>query len=558
MGEKTTTARTWLKCDGQDFRKLIFAGLTWLDRHRDHVNALNVFPVPDGDTGTNMLLTMRSAYKRIEDDTEELHIGRMAEKVRRGAMMGARGNSGVILSQIWRGFAESVKEKEEIDAQDFVDAFQNSADVAYNGVITPVEGTILTVSRSIANAASDAAYHTADLRYMLTQIVEHSQQALAKTPDQLPVLKQAGVVDSGGQGLVYIFEGMLRRAHGERFEDGEDRLSFRRETTSAQALARPEDGNIENPYDVQFILLGNNLDVERIRGTIDSMGDSTLVVGDSETIKVHVHVKDPGQPLSYGASLGAITDVVVENMQEQMEEIIAGGMKPSANGIQPPTIEPGQIGVVAVAPGKGLRDAFMSMGVCVLINGGQTNNPSTEEIFAAIQDVPSDKVIVLPNNKNILLAAEAARDLSTKNVVVLPTRTVPQGMCAMVGYDRAGELDDVVAAMEESAEDVATAEITTAVRDVTLDGVDVAAGQLISIVDGKLCASGADLTDLLHTTLDNLEMDDCEIVTLYYGADVSAHQAQTIADQIEALYPDVEVELVSGGQPHYHYILGAE
>lgn len=551
--------RKWLQCNGQQLRKLAHASLLWLEENRAHVNALNVFPVPDGDTGTNMLLTMRSAYGRIQD-SEEMHVGKVAEKLAHGALMGARGNSGVILSQIWRGLAKGLKGHETFDAATLAHALKEAANTAYGGVMRPVEGTILTVIREGAEEAEDAAEKSRDLRFMLERVLERCQQTLERTPEMLAVLKQAGVVDSGGQGLVYILEGMLRYVHGQMQDVPQVAEVKTAVPAPAQAHAIPEGGVLENPYDVQFILMGEKLNVNEVRARIDAMGDSTVVVGDESTIKVHIHVKDPGEPISYGISLGKITDVVVENMQLQMEEIVGNGAgpTPAVPEAPPVEVEPGQIGVVAVAAGDGLANIFRSLGVAVVVNGGQTNNPSIEEIFQAIQDVPTDKVIILPNNKNIILAAEGARDLSPKNVAVVPTRTAPQGISAMLALDPDGELQETAAAMTESSQFVVTGEITRATRTVSLDGVDVQEGSLIGLVNGRLCASGDDVAAVLAGMLAQMELDEREIVTIYTGADVSTAEADSVVAQIESAYPDIEVELLYGGQPHYFFILGAE
>jgi hypothetical protein len=374
-------------------------------------------------------------------------------------------------------------------------------------------------------------------------------------------LKQAGVVDSGGQGLVCILQGMLRYTSGQMAGVAEEVAKAQAAAAlhiPAQALAMPESGELENPYDVQFILMGQNMDVTAVRDRIDAMGDSTVVVGDETTIKVHIHVKDPGEPISYGISLGEITDVVVENMQMQMEEIVHAPAAPAAPEIAPAMVEPGQIGVVAVAAGDGLANIFMSLGAAFIVSGGQTNNPSTEEIFQAIQDVPTDKVIILPNNKNIILAAEAARDLSPKHVAVVPSRTAPQGFSAMMALNPDGDLDQTAVAMQEALGFVATGEITRATRSVELDGVAVEEGEIIGLVNGRLCASGTELTDTLTRMLAEMDMDERELVSLYYGQDVTEVEATAVAEQIETLYPDAEVELLPGGQPHYFYILGAE
>ena len=549
--------KKWLTCNGRQLRKLTQAGLFWLEKNCQHVNALNVFPVPDGDTGTNMLLTMRSAYNRIQNSDEE-HAGKVAQELSQGALMGARGNSGVILSQIWRGLAKGLKNKDAFTAADLAVAFQEASETAYKGVMRPVEGTILTVIREGAEEAQDAAQKSRDLRFMVERILERCQQSLARTPDLLPILKQAGVVDSGGQGLVYIFEGMLRYVYGE-LHDMESGAAAVSAGVSAQALAAPEDGDLENPYDVQFILMGDNLDVLKVRADIDAMGDSTVVVGDEKIIKVHIHVKDPGEPISYGIRHGHITDVVVENMQIQMEEMIqAGATAPEPVEEAGPTIEPGQIGVIAVTAGTGLGRVFRSLGAAYIVNGGQTNNPSTEEIFQAIQDTPTNKIVILPNNKNIILTAEAARDLSPKDVSVVATRTAPQGISAMLALDLNGELAEVVAGMQEMSEQVVSGEITRATRSVTLDGVEVEEGQFIGLVNGRLTTAAADLDELLPQLLEQMEVGEREILSLYYGQDVTQAEAEAFSGQIEELYPDLEIEMLAGNQPHYYYILGAE
>ena len=551
------TAGKWLRCTGPQLRKMTRAGLVWLEQNRDHVNALNVFPVPDGDTGTNMLLTMRSAYARVES-SEETHVGRVAAQVAQGALMGARGNSGVILSQIWRGLAAALAGKETFSTTDLAAAFQSAADTAYKGVMRPVEGTILTVIREGAAEAADAARKSEDLRFMLERVLERCQQALERTPDQLPILRQAGVVDSGGQGLVYIMEGMLRYAQGKLELSGPTTVAAPAPPAAplpAQARAVPEGGALEFPYDVQFILTGRNLNVLEVRARIDAMGDSTVVVGDETTIKVHVHVSDPGRPLSYGISLGHISDVVVENMQEQMEEIVHAGPPPA-----PPmgNVEPDQVGVVVVASGAGLAGVFRSLGAAVVVDGGQTNNPSTEEIYQAIDSLPTDKVVVLPNNKNIILAAEAARDLSVKHVAVVPSRSAPQGIAALMALDPDKDVAANAEAMTRALGLVHTGEITRATRSVQLDGVEVQKGAIIGLADGRLCCSGPDERTVLDTLLGYLDAAACGIVTLYYGADVTMTQAAEAADHIRDRCPNVEVEVIEGGQPHYFYILGAE
>ncbi|MFK7800630.1 MAG: DAK2 domain-containing protein [Anaerolineae bacterium] len=564
-------------CDGQQFKAMVNAGFYNLEKNQKIVNELNVFPVPDGDTGTNMLLTMRSAWKAIQA-SDEKSIGEMTKMFSKGALMGARGNSGVILSQIWRGIGAGLAGKETMSAADFAHALHLAQETAYSGVMKPVEGTILTVIREGAEEAKDAAEKSEDVRFIMRRTLTRCKQALERTPDQLPILKQAGVVDSGGQGLVFILEGMYQFSLGQfsmdspassaadGFEESVAALTF-------QEMAIPEGGILENHYDVQFILLGENLDVLEIRNRIDAMGDSTVVVGDDTTVKVHIHVDDPGEPLTYGISLGEVTDVVVENMQMQMDDIIATGqVHENAEGVKigvaamakaaEPTevsVQPGQIAVVTVASGAGLVSVMKGMGAAVVVEGGQTNNPSTEELFAAIEGVPTNRVILMPNNKNIILAAEQARDLSEKNVVMIPTRTVPQGIGAMLALNPNGDLEAVAKAMAEQSAEVVTAQITIGTRTVEINEVSVNEGDFIGLVDGDLCASATDLNVVLRNVLLQVEdMDEKEIVTLFYGSDVTVDDAAEIAAKIENMYEDVEVEIQQGGQAHYHYILGIE
>lgn len=547
----------WLTCDGPQLSKMAKAGLETLEQNRQAVNDLNVFPVPDGDTGTNMVLTMRAAIKRIQEFDGE-HVGEAAHELSQGALMGARGNSGVILSQIWRGLARGLKDKESFNADDLAYALQESSDTAYKGVMRPVEGTILTVVREGAEEAADAVTKSKDLRFILARVVERSQQSLDRTPELLPVLKQAGVVDAGGQGLVHILEGMLGYVLGE-VQLSTEEAAFAE--VSPQALAAPADG-LENPYDVQYLLFGENLDVNSIRNSIDDMGDSTVVVGDESTIKVHVHVKDPGVPISYGIKMGKIADVVIENMQMQMEELVGPDQSEPATtvGRLIPLVEvqPGEIGIVAVAAGDGLAEIFTSLGVNGIVNGGQSNNPSTEEIYEAVEKLPTDKVIILPNNKNIILAAEAARDLSSKDVYVVPTKSVPQAISALLCLNRAADVESAAASMKEACSHVSSGEIAFATRSAQLHGVTVAEGEVIGVANGRLCASSSDVSDVLKCILDEMDMDHRELVSLYYGDEVTEDEAEELADEISSLYPDAEVEVLRGGQSIYQFILGAE
>lgn len=561
MTDVSKEPRNTLAADGQVLRTLVQAGSEWLDQHHALVNQLNVFPVPDGDTGTNMLMTMRNAIKEASAYSGN-HAGQVAAKIAHGAMMGSRGNSGTILSQIWQGFAHALRDHETFDAELLAHALREAADTAYRGVIKPVEGTILTVAREAAEAAEAAYPEHRDLPGLMDHVVEQAKESLARTPELLPILKKAGVVDSGGSGLVFIFEGMARSLRGERIEATAAAPVAVEDLATALA---PED-EMGYGYDVQFIIKGPELNVGVIRSAIDAMGWSTLVVGGEEAVKVHVHVHDPGIPLSYGISLGTISDIVVENMQEQYQEYLrerSGDPQsgPAEEDLPIPAFELGEddLGIVAVASGEGLARVFRQLGATELVMGGQTNNPSTQEILDAVQRVPTKKVILLPNNKNIILAAEQAARLATdQDVVIVPTRTMPQGISALLPYDPQGDLRTTAQAMEAAKDDVVTGEITTATRSVELNGVEVSEGQIIGLVDGVLSVAGDDLDNVIRGVLEQMRAAEHELVTFYYGNGVHRAEAEALVNELSDTYASLEFEIVYGGQPHYHYILSAE
>jgi DAK2 domain fusion protein YloV len=561
--------------DGQEFKRAILAGHAWLEEHRDAINALNVFPVPDGDTGTNMSLTMRAATKAIADATETaIHV--IAEKLSRGALMGARGNSGVILSQILRGLSTGLDKKEAVTAQDFAAALSIAAQMAYRAVITPVEGTILTVIRESATAAQESAAQGADMVKLLEDVVTAARAAVARTPDLLPTLKQAGVVDAGGQGLTAIFEGMCRYARGESTQ-----LSARDERTEAAEIHK---GRVsieeEYGYEVVFLLHGENLNLEEIRDTITRMGGvSTVVAGDTKLLKVHTHTPAPGQILDYGVSLGSLQDINIENLQEQSLRYAAEGARErgevaeGANGatataggrttvMAPPASvtrrEVGEVATVAVAAGDGWRMVFESLGVAAIVPGGQTMNPSTQELLAAVESVPSPKVILLPNNGNVVLSARQVVGLSGKEVCVVPSDSLPQGVGALLAYNFDAGFAANCQAMEEALGTIQTVEITRAVRTVQIDGVDVHEGDIIGLVNGKLVCAGQDQDAMVRRALERAGVAEREIVTLYYGAEVDEASAQALASHIQQWFPGREVEVVNGGQPYYAFVMSVE
>ena len=537
-----------LTTDGQGFKWLIQAALAWLQHHQTAINVLNVYPVPDGDTGTNMVLTMQSAWAEIKDSPEQ-NVGRVAHQMAHGALMGARGNSGVILSQIWRGLARSLDEKDVYRAQDLAAACREAAATAYKGVVKPVEGTILTVARAVADAATRAAEQNDDLVRVLEHMVFAAHEAVSLTPSLLPVLAEAGVVDAGGQGLYIILEGMLRYMRGEQIT--EDMHLIESVDLIATGL---EPGEAGYGYDVQFLVVASGLDVDAIRQRITEMGECPLVVGDAETVKVHVHVLDPGIPISYGASLGSLRDVVVEDMQAQYQDFIAESESAPAPSQQPSQ----EIGVVAVVPGDGLARVFQSLGVSAIVRGGQTMNPSTQDLLEAIGTLSTERVIGLPNNGNVILAAEQARALSEKPVAVVPSRSVPQGIAALLAVNYQADFEANVSAMIGAMEEVETGEITTATRSATINGLKIAEGQIIGLHDDELKVTGTTVEEVVQALLTEIDPGQREIITLYYGETVSEAEASELAGLLQETWPDQEVEVVAGGQPHYHYILSVE
>jgi fatty acid kinase len=539
--------------NGQSMKRLVEAGLIWLRTNQQTVNALNVFPVPDGDTGTNMVLTMQSAWNEIKD-LGHRSITDMSGAVSKGALMGARGNSGVILSQLWRGFSRGVHGKEVLDAATLVKAFSEARDTAYKGVVRPVEGTILTVARGVAEATEAALASTNDAITILEIAVKAADEAVQKTPDLLPVLKQAGVVDSGGKGLFFILEGMLRHVYGESLETPTMSVQPISSMQMQDAMEVVEEGQ---DYEVVVDFLpSNEFDLHKFYGRLEEMGTS-IQVGEGEGMyRMHIHVPldKRYEPIDYIMGIGTITKVAMENLLAQMDDI----QKSKASRIKFAAIEPGQIAVVVVSPGAGLSKIFASLGAAATVEGGQTKNPSTQDILNSFENLPTDKVIILPNNKNIIMAANQAKEVTAKQVVVVPSRTVPQGLAAMLSLNPDGELEAVAEKMTKALNDVVTGEITVAVRSVEIDGVKVDTGQVIALLDGKLVASAGSVEEGCLVLLDKANAEEHELITLFYGENLSHVDANRIADLIRQKYPSQEVEVQEGGQSHYQFIVSVE
>lgn len=547
-------AQTIRLVDGQALKELVLAGLTWLRTNQHIVNALNVFPVPDGDTGTNMVLTMQAAYDEIAESAEN-NFGKMAHAVAHGALMGARGNSGVILSQLWRGFARAVDSVPTLDVPTMVAAFAAARDTAYKGVVRPVEGTILTVAKDVA-AALEALQATANSPAALLELaVQAADQSVQRTPELLPVLKEAGVVDSGGKGLFFFLEGMLRHIQGQPLD-------------TALATVRPlADMMLENSLEAMepgqdFEVVvdfrpAEPLDLVEFYGNLEQMGTS-IQVGEGDGIyRMHIHVPTENlyKPIDYTRTLGVVTKVAIENLIDQIEN-----REQSCDETHPtlPPIEPGQIAVIAVSPGAGISRVFASLGVAGIVAGGQTMNPSTSEIIRAFENLPTDKVIILPNNKNIILTAQAAKDLTVKKVAVIPSRSIPQGLAALMRLIPDGDFDSVVEEMTAALDEVETGEITIATRSVEIDGVQVEEGQVIALHNGRLVASSATLEEACLALLKAAHADHYELITLFYGDTLTKREAMRIADIIRRNYPAQEIEVQEGCQPHYPLIIAIE
>lgn len=537
--------------DGQAMKRLIEAGFTWLRTNKETVNALNVFPVPDGDTGTNMVLTLQAAWNEIKDLGTH-NLGEMAAAVSKGALMGARGNSGVITSQILRGFSRGAHEKATLDKDTFVKALCEARDTAYKGVVRPVEGTILTVIKEVANAAEAGRASAVDAVEILEIAVKAADEAVKKTPDLLPVLKQAGVVDSGGKGLYFILEGMLRHVYGESLETPTMSVQPLSMMNLEGALEEVEEGQ---DYEVVVDFVPREeLNLQAFYSKLEEMGTS-IQVGEGEGMyRMHIHVPTDNRylPIDYIMGLGTVTKVAIENLLAQMDDIQKGSK------LQLAPVEPGNIAVVVVSPGAGLSRIFASLGVAAVVEGGQTMNPSTQDILNAFENLPTDRVVILPNNKNIILAANQAKEVTVKQVEVVPSRTVPQGLAAMLSFVSDGEVKDVAEKMTKAFANVKTGEITVATRTVEIDGVKVKEGQVIGLLDGKLAISADTVEHGVMLLLEKAAADQHEIITLFYGADMPHPEANRIGDLICEKYPNMEVEIQEGGQPHYQFLISIE
>ncbi len=538
-------------CNGPQFKQLAEAALLWLETNKELVNALNVFPIPDGDTGTNMSLTMQAAMREVSSVTDR-SAGRVAHALAHGALMGARGNSGVILSQIWRGFARAIDGNETIDAPLFASALREASTTAYRASVRPVEGTILTVIKDAALAAEDAATRHRELRTLLERIVSAAHTSVERTPELLPVLKQAGVVDSGGKGLTIILEGMLRYMRGlpldVAVETGYRPLKLDAVGAAMETIEPGQEWEVIVDFKPRSVV-----DLPSMYGRLENMGTAIQVGEGDGMFRVHIHLLKSRryEPLDLAEELGTITNVHMENLLAQVEGT-------EIEPLQLATVTAEQIGVVAVSPGDGLSRVLASLGAAAIVGGGQAQNPSTEDILRAVDDLPCERVIILPNNKNIILAANQVLALSSKQVRVVPSRSVPQGIAALLQLLPDGDLGQVSSAMEHAISQVHTGEVTVATRTVELNGVDIRDGQHIGLHNGQIVVSGDGLEDTLFALFEKMDAGSHEVLTLYRGNDVSEDDAAALAAKISERYPDLAIESHFGGQPHYPYILSLE
>jgi len=552
----------------QDFRAMVEIGEMRLSENAEFVNSLNVFPVPDGDTGTNMMLSFKSGAERVANSTATT-VGDLAQDLAKGLLMGARGNSGVILSQLFRGFSKAVVGKEVITGEELAQAFTNGVETAYKAVMKPVEGTILTVARESAKRGVRKLETSNDIIEVMGSVLRGAEKSLAKTPDLLPVLKEVGVVDSGGQGLVFIYNGFFEALTGEAvpvqsLQSNKIDLTSVAHHESGVDYEHVSTGDIKFGYCTEIMVkigegetVVDTFDYDTFRNYLNELGDSLLVVADDEIIKVHVHTERPGEVMNYGQRFGSLMKVKVDNMRLQHEEVLKTDY--TAKVKEAAQKQKAEYGIVAVAAGEGVQELFKSMGVTTIINGGQTMNPSTEDILQAVKEAHAEKVIVLPNNKNIQMAANQAAEVSEDAAVaVVATRTISEGLASLLAFNPEASLEDNQAAMSEQMALVSSGQITNAVRDTNIDGVEIKKDDFMGIVDGKILVSIADRKEATLATIDKMINDDSEILTIIYGEDAEASEVEEITEAVEAKYPDVEVEVHEGNQPVYTYLLSVE
>ena len=547
------------KINGLVLAEMIDLGSKNLAKNAEKINALNVFPVPDGDTGTNMNLSMSSGAKETAANVVE-NIGELGKSFSKGLLMGARGNSGVILSQLFRGMSQHIADKKEVNAKEFAEAIQNGVSIAYKAIIKPVEGTILTVAREAAEAGMKAAENTTSVVEVMEAIYAEAQASLKRTPELLPILKEVGVVDSGGQGLVCVYQGFVAALKGEKIEGLEavetNLVDMQFEDNHDMDFMNPEDivYGFCTEFTVRLDKEKKEFNEDKFREDMSKFGDSLLVISDSEFVKIHVHTETPGDVFNYGQQYGELIKIKSDNMREQHREVLR---KQEAKQATAPK-ELKEQAMISISMGAGLSKVLTSMGVDYIVEGGQTMNPSTEDIMKAIKEVNAKNIFIFPNNKNIQLAAKQAAELAEENVFVVESKTAPQGLAAVMVYNPQATAEENFANMQEVLSTVSTLEVTHAVRDTNIEGVEIKKDEFMGIRNGKIVVSNLSLNTVLEELLEKSLDEDSEIVTLYLGEESTEEYTDFLEQLIEEKYPDVEVELIESGQPVYPYIIGVE
>lgn len=541
--------------DGERFRQMLSAGTTLLHEHKEEVDALNVFPVPDGDTGTNMYLTFLAALREVEKNPRA-PLSRMVDAAAQGSLMGARGNSGVIVSQLFRGFAKAVQGLDQLDRKGLAKGLEGAVTLAYQAVRKPVEGTILTVAKEAAKAAEAACRRKTSLVEFCEEVYRAAAMALARTPDLLPTLKQAGVVDAGGKGLLVVMEGALRALKGESAPSPGQRA----ETVAASPAMAPvyddEPLDINFQYCTEFLLRGSGLDIEQIRSDLAPHGDCLLVVGDERTAKIHLHTNNPGLILDYAVRLGEMSEIQINNMVEQSQQRLERIKQAQVPEAAP--AEPKEIGLVAVAVGEGLNQIFRSLGVDEVVEGGQTMNPSTEDLLRGVQKVAAKQVLILPNNGNVIMTAGQVGELAEVPVAVAPSKSIPQGIAALMAFNPSAPLQENLLDMTRAMGEIKTGEVTYAVRSSKVNGFEIEEGDIIGLIDGELALAGRKPEDVLEELLAKMVDRPDVLISIYYGRDVSQEDAQRTLSSLSDRFAEAEIELYYGGQPLYYYIVSVE
>ncbi len=548
--------------DAKTLQKMFLAGAKNLESNKEWINELNVFPVPDGDTGTNMTLTILSAAKEVSS-IENVTMAELAKAISSGSLRGARGNSGVILSQLFRGFTKEIANYDVIDAQVLAAAVSRAVDTAYKAVMKPKEGTILTVAKGAAEKAMELSMETGDLEEIIGKTIEHAEYVLSQTPEMLPVLKQAGVVDSGGQGLVVVLKGAFDAFLGKEVD-----FEITPKVSVAKTEVSGEEVDIKFGYCTEFIVMlekkFTEQDEKEFKSYLESIGDSIVCVADDEIVKIHVHTNDPGLAIQKGLSYGSLTSMKIDNMREEHhEKVIKDAEKKAAQekeAVKEAPKEPEkEYGFISVSAGEGLSEIFKGLGADYVIEGGQTMNPSTEDMLKAIDNVNAKNIFILPNNSNIILAAsQAASIVENKNIMVVPTKTVPQGISAMISFEMNKTVEENLADMTEAISNVKTGQVTYAVRDTVIDDKEIKENDIMGIGDKTILSVGKDIVETTLDLIDQLVTDDSEFISIYYGSDVSEEDAEQLLSMVEETYPDIEIALEVGGQPIYYYIISVE